>query len=73
MSYVGDSNSYVGDSKSYVGVSNSYVADNKSYVGVSNTYVGDKSYVGLTFSYKDASNRITMRRKTMLVIFLSIK
>ena len=59
--------SYVGDNKSYVGVSNSYVGDNKSYVGATNTYVGDnKSYVGLTFSYKGVSNRITMRRKTIL-------
>ena len=60
MSYVGDSNSYVGDSKSYVGVTNTYVGNNESYVG-------------LTFSYKNVSNRITMRRKTMLVIFHSMK
>ena len=36
-SYVGDSNSYVGDNKSYVGHSNSYVGDNKSHVGDSNS------------------------------------
>ena len=45
-----------------------------SYIGDTNSYIGDsKSYVGLTFSYKGVGNRITMQRKTMLVIFHSIK
>ena len=63
---------FLGDNKSYVEDSNSYAGDNKSYVGVTNTYVGDnKSYVEITFSYKGVYNRITMRRK-MLVILHSI-
>ena len=65
LSFVGDSNSYVGDNKSYVGVSNSYLGDNKSYVGVTNTYVGDnKYYVGISKSYVGVTNSYVVDKKS---------
>ena len=57
LSFVGDSNSYVGDNNPYTGLINTYVEDNNFSVGLNNTYVRDNnSYVGLTNTYLGITN-----------------